>query len=100
MAALPPPRVLVVDDDADTRANLRDVLELDDYRVETAGTLAEALGRNGWSDYAAILLDRKLPDGMAEDVLPQLRRLAPDAAVLIVTGYSDLHGAVTALRPG
>src|SRR5947208_1300452 len=98
MAAL---TVLVIDDDADTRANLRDILELDgDYRVETAGTIAEALDRDDWSQIGAILLDRKLPDGSAEAVLPRLRQLAPDAAVLIVTGYADLTGAISALRQG
>jgi PAS domain S-box-containing protein len=92
--------VLVVDDDPDTRANLCDILELDDHRVETAGSVAEVLARGNWSDVAAVLLDRKLPDGSAEELLPRLRQLAPDAAVLIVTGYADLHGAIAALRQG
>ena len=92
--------VLIVDDDPDTRANLRDILELDDYRVETAGSVAEVLVRDRWAHIAAILLDRKLPDGTAEELLPRLRRLAPDAAVLIVTGYADLQGAIAALRQG
>jgi hypothetical protein len=92
--------VLVVDDDPDTRANLCDILELDDHRVETAGTVAEVLARQDWSEVAAVLLDRQLPDGTAEELLPQLRQLAPDAAVLIVTGYADLHGAIAALRQG
>jgi PAS domain S-box-containing protein len=93
-------KVLVIDDDADTRANLRDVLELDELPVETAGTAAEALARHDWPDFAAVLLDRKLPDGSAEELLPRLRQLAPNAAVLIVTGYSDLQGAIAALRQG
>jgi PAS domain S-box-containing protein len=92
--------VLVVDDDPDTRANLCDVLELDDHRVETAGTVAEVLARQDWSDVAAVILDRRLPDGTAEELLPRLRQRAPDAAVLIVTGYADLHGAIAALRQG
>ncbi len=95
-----PMHVLVVDDEPDTRANLCDILELDDHRVETAGTVAEVLARKDWSDMAAVLLDRKLPDGTAEGLLPRLRQLAPDAAVLIVTGYADLHGAIDALREG
>ena len=33
-----PSCVLVVDDDPDTRTNLCDILELDDYQVETAGS--------------------------------------------------------------
>src|SRR5262245_5292310 len=95
-----PLHVLVIDDDADTRANLRDILELDGYRIETAGTVAEALNRENWSEFAAILLDRKLPDGSAEELLPRLKQLAPGAAVVIVTGYADLEGAITALRQG
>jgi signal transduction histidine kinase len=92
--------VLVVDDDADTRTNLSDVLALDDYRVETAGTMAQALARDDWREVDVVILDRKLPDGSAEELLPRLRRLAPHAAVIIVTGYADLEGAIAAIRQG
>ncbi|MCI0738697.1 MAG: ATP-binding protein [Gemmataceae bacterium] len=92
--------VLVIDDDADARANLRDILELDEYIVATAGSAAEALNRDNWPVFFAILLDRKLPDGSADLLLPQLRQLAPAAAILIVTGYADLEGAITAIRQG
>src|SRR5262249_4180295 len=95
-----PLHVLVIDDDADTRSNLTDILELDEYRVQTAGTAAEALARHTWSQLDAIILDRKLPDGSAEELLPRLRRLAPQASVIIVTGYADVQGAVGALRGG
>jgi two-component system sensor kinase FixL len=95
-----PLTILVVDDDADTRANLRDILELDEHRVETAATAAEALGRGDWSSYSAIILDRKLPDGSADELLPRLRALAPNASVLIVTGHADLQGAIAAVRQG
>jgi PAS domain S-box-containing protein len=100
MAADEPLQVLVVDDDPDTRANLCDILQLDDIRAETAGTAAEALNRHDWDRIAAVILDRRLPDGTAEELLPRLRRLAPDAAVLVVTGYADLQGAIAALRQG
>ncbi len=100
MATLEPLHILVIDDDADTTANLRDILELDDYQVETAGSVAQALNRNNWSVFFAILLDRKLPDGRAEDLLPRLKELAPDAAIIIVTGYADLEGVITAIRQG
>ncbi len=95
-----PLRVLVVDDDTDTRANLRDILEMDDFEVVEAGTAAEALRQDYASPFLAIILDRKLPDGTAEELLPRLRRLAPQAAILIVTGYADLLGAIDALRQG
>src|SRR5271166_2510 len=100
MANFHPLNILVVDDDADTRANLCDILEMDGHHVETAGSVAEALDRDNWPQIAAVLLDRKLPDGSAEDLLPRLKSLAPEAAVMIVTGYSDLQGAIAALRLG
>jgi PAS domain S-box-containing protein len=92
--------VLVIEDDADTLANLRDILELDDYHVETAETAAEALHREDWARLSAIVLDRKLPDASAESLLPKLRALAPEAAVIVVTGYADIQGAIAALRQG
>jgi two-component system, LuxR family, sensor kinase FixL len=92
--------ILVIEDDDDTRANLGDVLELDNHRVAMAATAAEALGRQDWSQLDAVILDRKLPDGTADDLLPRLKELAPEAAVIIVTGFSDVEGAITALRRG
>lgn len=100
MPALPRVHVLVVEDDPDTRANLCDILELDHYRVETAGTVAEALDRNNWAEITTIVLDYKLPDGSAETLLPQLRQLAPKAAVIVSTGVAGLDGAILALQHG
>lgn len=100
MTANAPQRVLVVDDNADTRANLCDILELDGYAVATAGSIAETLTRAEAADFTAIILDRLLPDGKAEDVLPRLRTLAPHAEVIVVTGHSDLSSAIAAMRQG
>jgi PAS domain S-box-containing protein len=92
--------ILVIEDDADARDNLRDILELDDHRVATAGSASEAMARDDWARFAAIILDRRLPDTTAEQLMPRLKAAAPDAAVIVVTGYSDLQGAIAALRQG
>src|SRR5690349_5958168 len=98
--ALGPLSLLVVEDDPDTRGNLIDILEMDGYRAQGAETFGQALREAHWNEYFAIVLDRKLPDGNSETFLPQLRQLAPQAAVVIVTGYEELSGAITALRNG
>ncbi len=100
MSAPAMPRILAVDDDPDTRSNLIDILALDGYEVETAGSLAEVMRRQDWSQLAAIILDRRLPDGSADTALPRLKQLAPDAAIIIVTGFADLEGAIAAIRQG
>ena len=100
---LPPPSaplVLVVDDDDDTRANLSDILELDGYRVATAASAGELLAPRDWDDVALVLLDRKLPDGSPQELVPKIREQAPQAAIIVVTGYADIEGAIAALRSG
>ncbi len=100
MADREPLDILVIEDDLDAQANLRDILELVEHHVETAATAAEAMRRSDWSKLDVIILDRRLPDSTADQLLPTLRNLAPDAAVIVVTGYSDLQGAIAALRLG
>ncbi len=96
-----PVDVLIIEDDPDTCANLSDILELSgEFSVHVAGTVRAALARTDWPRYAAILLDRRLPDGNAQELLPRLKKLAPNAAVVIITGHSDVEGAIEALRLG
>jgi signal transduction histidine kinase len=93
-------KILVIEDDQDTQANLQDILELDGYEVEAATSVREALAHNNWSEYLAILLDRQLPDGTSDTMLPQIKQRAPNASVIMVTGHTDLDGTITALRYG
>lgn len=95
-----PLSLLIVEDDADTRCNLVDILEMDGYVVQAAETFAQALREARWEEFFAIVLDRRLPDGNSEAFLPRVRELAPQAAIVIVTGYEDVSGAVAALRNG
>jgi DNA-binding response OmpR family regulator len=93
-------RILLVEDDPDAQANMRDILELDGHHVDVAGSIAAALDRTNWADYEVVLLDRRLGDGTSDQLLPQLRQLAPRAATIVVTGYGDLDSTIAALREG
>jgi signal transduction histidine kinase len=92
--------ILVIEDDADTRSNLHDILQLDDHEVFQAGTAAEALAIENWPAIHLVILDRKLPDGSAEEVLPRIKTIAPHVAVIVVTGYADLDSTIAAMRLG
>lgn len=100
LTASVPQSLLIVEDDTDTRGNLIDILEMDGYRVQAAGSLGQARREAHWDEYFAIVLDRQLPDGKSEEFLPEIKQLAPHAAVVIVTGHEDLTGAIAALRNG
>lgn len=93
-------KILIIEDDADAQSNLRDILGLDGHEVTCASTIKEALEGRSWSEFSVILLDWKLPDGIADSLLPQIQAVAPHAAVIVITGYADLDGTITALRHG
>jgi len=92
--------ILIIEDNEDTRSNLRDILELDDHQVLEAGTAAQALAIENWLGIHLVILDRKLPDGTAEVVLPRVKEVAPHVAVIVVTGYADLDSTIAAMRLG
>jgi C4-dicarboxylate-specific signal transduction histidine kinase len=93
-------RVLIVEDDADTRNNLCDILQMDGYQTDIALTAAEAVERIDETSYDLIIIDWHLPDMTAGEVLPRLRSHAPDASILIATGSSDIQHAIHAMRLG
>lgn len=93
-------RILSVDDDPELQANMREILQADGYEIELAVTLREVLGRKDWAEFAAVLLDRVLPDGCTDDVLSEIREIAPETAVIVITGYKDADAAIAAVQHG
>jgi CheY-like chemotaxis protein len=85
--------VLVVDDDADLLEILTDRLEAEGYRVVTAGDGLEALERVRADRPGCIILDLKMPRLSGYDALTELRRAAPDARVIILTGSPNRPSA-------
>ncbi len=80
--------VLVVEDELALRTLLRVSLEAKGYRVRTVADGGEALelllGDPGRID--AVVLDLNLPRVSGVEVYPTIRRLVPDAAVLVLSG--------------
>jgi signal transduction histidine kinase len=95
-----PLNILIVEDDLDAQMNLRDILELEGYQSEAALRAADVVEMGNLDRFDAVLLDRKLPDGKGDLLLPYLRERAPSAAVIVMTGYANTEAVVTALRNG
>jgi len=97
----PGPAILVVDDDASLAATLKEFLAREGYRVEVAQSGTEALAiyaANPRISLALVDLIMPLMDGLA--LTSELRRLAPDLAVVIMTGYGTIETAVEAMKRG
>ena len=92
--------ILVIEDDPDALANLCDILELDGHELVGAASLEEATRQARKRSFDVAISDRKLPDGLIEDRLPELKEVVGDAEIIVVTGYADMQSTITAFRRG
>ncbi|MEW5960417.1 MAG: response regulator transcription factor [Chloroflexota bacterium] len=93
-----PARVLVVDDEADIRSALVDILCLEGYQAEASASGQEALDMLKRQAYEVMLLNLRMPglDGLA--VIEQTRQLAVDVSIIILTGNATLESAIIAVK--
>ena len=93
-------RVMVVDDDAETLALLREVVAKEGYEVEIAEDAETALRRLGEWQPDLVITDIHMPgmDGLA--LLAAVREKAPDILVILLTAYGSLKTAVDAIKAG
>jgi serine phosphatase RsbU (regulator of sigma subunit) len=94
-------RVLLVEDDDGDALIVEEELALSGAQVELgrARTLAEAAAAD-LAGYDCALLDLNLPDADGLAGLRRLRELAPDLAVLVLTGLDDERRGVEAVASG
>ncbi|MEP7206633.1 MAG: sigma-54 dependent transcriptional regulator [Casimicrobiaceae bacterium] len=92
------PTALIVDDDADARMALRELVEAEGFTALTAGSLAEA--RESMAEQPEIvLLDLMLPDGHGLDLLRD-QPASADTQVIVTTAHASLESSIEALRHG
>ena len=94
--------VLVVDDEAEIRTSLEEILTEEGYGVATAATAAEALVLIQDAPYDVVLLDIWLPDRDGLDVLADIHALVPEKRpeVVIISGHGTIEAAVKATKLG
>jgi CheY-like chemotaxis protein len=93
-------RIVVVDDDAELRAVLVEMLSLGGHDVVAVGTAADAVRAVAEHRPDVMLLDIYMPGLTGVDALPVLRQLAPDMRVIMVSGGTDEDAARRSLSSG
>jgi two-component system response regulator HydG len=81
-------RILIVDDEADIRDSVADVLLDFGYQVDTAGNGLEALARLEERPYDVALLDFKMPGMDGLTLYRKMRELYPETSVILVSAYT------------
>ncbi|HUT11309.1 MAG TPA: response regulator [Thermoguttaceae bacterium] len=94
------PKLLVVDDETAICQVCQRILSRQGFQVEQCTDASEGLNRAAEGDYAAILLDVKMPEMDGIQFLEELRKKRPDVPVMIMTAYPSVPNAAAAVRLG
>jgi two-component system, NtrC family, response regulator len=92
--------ILIVEDEELMRAILRELLEKEDYQVFTANSSETALEIFTTQEIDVTLTDIKMSGMDGLQLLDQLKTIDSEALVVIMTAYSSVDSAISALRKG
>lgn len=81
--------VLVVEDEVHVRLVLSEVLRTFNHDVRLAETAAAGVKAFKIERPDAVILDTMLPDASGTVVLDEMRKLRPDAPVVMMSGHAD-----------
>jgi response regulator RpfG family c-di-GMP phosphodiesterase len=92
--------ILIVDDELVVRKILNQRLSAEGYHCEEAGSAREALVK--LADYPAelVVLDVKMPEKSGAELLPEIKNVYPDTAVIMATAIADTETAIKCMREG
>jgi response regulator RpfG family c-di-GMP phosphodiesterase len=98
----PSPSVLLVDDEGSILKALQRLFRKEGIPVRTAASATEALEQLQQSaePIALIISDQRMPKMSGAQFLERAKKLAPDAARFLLTGYSDMEAVAAAVNRG
>ncbi len=82
-------RILIVDDDEKTTSLLEYFLKSEGYEVDIASNGFAALSKISQTPFDLVLTDFHMPGPTGLDILPKIKKLQPDAAVIVLTGSGN-----------
>src|SRR3954454_15656498 len=92
--------VLVVDDEANARTALAELLRDEGYRVDMAADGFKALGKIEENEPDIVLTDLKMPGMDGLELLRKLRAQERDVVVVVMTAFGAVDTAIAAMKDG
>jgi CheY-like chemotaxis protein len=81
--------ILVIDDDERVRSVMADCLIGEGHRVDVAESGDQGLAKLRMRHFDLVITDRAMPGIDGHQVASEVRRLAPDTAVIMLTGFGE-----------
>ena len=94
------PLILVIDDEATILTTLKEVLEDENYRVETLSNGNKTIERIGKLIPDLVLLDIFMPNCNGIKLLEQIKKEYPNQKVMMISGFGNISIAIEAVKKG
>jgi len=95
-----PYKILIVDDELSVRTSLEEWFLEDGFQVVTAESAEDTLMKMHAGPYDLILLDIKMPGMDGITLQKKIKKIDPQAIIIIITAYASVDTAVEALKLG
>ena len=95
-----PPRLLVVDDDAESCAVVGEALRTEGYEVSTSSSGQAALVLAGAQIFDVVISDIRMPDLDGLGLMRGLHQANPDVSVILMTAFGTVEAALEAIKQG
>jgi two-component system response regulator PilR (NtrC family) len=93
-------RILIIDDEPVMQDILATLLRREGFAVLQATTGEQGLRLADEQEVDLVLLDLMLPDRHGLEVLAELKKRDPEIVVVVITAFSSVESAITAMREG
>jgi two-component system response regulator PilR (NtrC family) len=93
-------QILVIDDEPDLRTLYELTLLREGYRVETAGSVKDALHLIDAQRFDVVITDMRLPDGLGIEILTHMRNCQRPERCIVITAHGSAENAVESLKAG
>ena len=94
--------ILIVDDEADIRTLIADILQDEGFETRQAGNSDDCMAAIADAAPGLMILDIWLKDSAMDgiDILKAVRRDNPDIPIVIISGHGNIEIAVAAIKQG
>ncbi len=93
-------KVLVIDDEKSTRDVLVEFLTTLDFPAVAKDTGEEGIKEVRKNPYDLVITDLFLPGMHGLDVVREIKTIAPDTIVIVITGHGSIQTAIESMREG
>jgi DNA-binding NtrC family response regulator len=90
----------IIDDEPIIHEVLGDLLITEGYGVVSSLNGEEALGKHSPDAFDLILLDLLMPGMNGIEVLKKIKKVDPQAIIIIITAYASVESAISAMKMG